>query len=132
LVFVFEFGPDIVSELGLQRQRAELELGACVEDIAVRNAREHAGNSLLSVGLVQIKVLGAAVDSLKAVRLDGSASARLDAAVGLENVGNGRSTLVRLTLKEVEEITGKRLVQGDAVLVFAVESRSLVLVDVLR
>lgn len=131
LVFVLEFGPDIVSQIELHRHRPKLEFGTRVENIAVRHARKHTRDALLCVHLVQVEVLGAAIDGLKAVRLDGAPCARLNAAVGLEEVGNRRPAFVRLALEEVEEIAGKRLVQWDAVLVLPVKPRSLVLTDVL-
>jgi hypothetical protein len=131
LVLVLKFGPDIVSQIELHRHRPKLELGTRVENVAIRHSCEHAGDSLLRIHFVQVEVLSATVDGLKAVRFDGAPRARLNAAVGLEDVGNCRPAFVRLALEEMEQIARKRLVQWDAVLVLPVKSRSLVLPDVL-
>lgn len=66
--------------------------------MSVGNSSKHSRNAFLRIDLIQVKILGSAINGLEAVGLDWTASTRLDAAVGLEDVGNGSTAVVCLTL----------------------------------
>lgn len=130
-VLFLQFGPDVLLQLRFHGQGPELELGARVENMAVGHTCEHTWNPFLGVDLVQVQVLGAPVDGLEAVRLNRPAGTRLDEAIGLEDVCDGGASLVGLAFQEMEQVARQGLVQGNSILVLAVQSGCLILLDML-
>lgn len=121
LILVLEFGSDIFAKVLLHGQRTQLEGHALVKQISVRDTGKDPGDTLLQVDLVNVKVLTSAVNGLEAEGFNRSAGSRVQLAESLQDISDNGTSIVPLALEEVEQVAADVLVQGNAVLVLAVQ-----------
>ena len=131
LVLGFQLGADVVSQLGFHGHRAETERNGRIEHVPVGDASKDTRNPLFGIRLLEVEVLGSAVDGLEAVGLDGATLQCCKLAVGGKEVADDRTPALRLPLQKMEESAGNVDVQGDFVLVLAVQLSDVVLAHVL-
>lgn len=131
LILGLQFSADILSELRLHRHRAQSKWNSRIENIPVGDSCEDARNTLFGIRLVEVEVLGSAVDGFEAIRFNRTTRLGGHLAVRGKEIADDRTSIVGFPLEKMEERACDMDVQGNFILVRAVQLRDVVLTHVL-
>lgn len=131
-LLVLQLGTHIFLEIWVHREHSKRKWRCWVKNILVGQPDVHTRNAFIYVHLIELQISRLPIHGLEAKWSDRPASGGVDLAISNKDLTDYRSSLLRLSLKKVEQVARSMLVKRDAILVLLVEFGDAILSHMLR